>query len=101
MREPVVSRTFIGADVTALVLNMQTREQYEKTIFIERLPTRKADEFIRKRFTQVLSENEKFVVALSTVRAVRRFKMTEPEFVSLAHETTLLKNAKAEEEGET
>lgn len=101
LREPVVSRTFTGADVTALVLNMQTREQYEKTLFIERLPTRKTDEYIRKRFTQALSENEKFVVALSTVRAVRRFKMTEPEFVSLAHETELLKNPKADEEGET
>lgn len=100
MREPVVSRTFKGIEVTALILNIETREQTETTFFIERVPTpaKKVDSFIRERIESQLSEQEKFVTVLKKECKLKRFFMTEPEFISLAKETNLLPGAAQESE---
>lgn len=94
MRQPVVSRTFHGIDLQALILDLSTRQQTERTFFIERMPDvkseRKKDSFIRERIEGQLNEHEKFVTVLTSTPATRRFYMTEPEFIRLAHETTLL-----------
>ena len=95
MREPVVSRTFNGIEVTAMILNLETREQSERLFFIERLPTsaKKVDAFIRERIESQLLEQEKFVTVLKKECKLKRFFMTEPEFISLAKETNLLPGA--------
>lgn len=100
MREPVVSRTFKGIEVTALILNLETREQSERLFFIERLPTsaKKVDLFIRERIESQLSEQEKFVTVLKKECKLKRYFMTEPEFISLAKETNLLPGAAQERE---
>ena len=100
MREPVVSRTFKGIEVTALILNLETREQSDRLFFIERLPTsaKKADLFIRERIESQLSEQEKFVTVLKKECKLKRFFMTEPEFISMAKETNLLPGVAQERE---
>ena len=104
MRQPVVSRTFRGYVFKALVLNLETREQAEREIFIERMPQlkkeKRIDAFIRERIEEQLNDNEKFVTVLSRTPATRRFYMTEPEFIRLAHETTLLPGVAEKEESE-
>lgn len=94
MRQPVVSRTFHGFDLQALILDLDTRQQTERTFFIERMPNvkseRKKDSFIRERIGGQLNDKEKFVTVLSTTPATKRFYLTEPEFIKLAHETKLL-----------
>lgn len=104
MRKPVVSRTFHGFQITALILNLDTREQNEKTIFIERMPDtsdRKKDLFIRERITRQLDKTEKFVTVLTMTPATKRYKMTEEEFICAAHETDLLPGAENKESEET
>lgn len=104
MRQPVVSRTFRGYVFKALVLNLETRQQTESEFFIERMPLlkkeKRIDAFIRDRIEEQLNDNEKFVTVLSRTPATRRFYMTEPEFIRLAHETTLLPGAAEKEESE-
>lgn len=104
MREPVVSRTFHGIEFKALILNLETRQQAEREFFIERMPQlkkeKRIDAFIRERIEEQLNENEKFVTVLSRTPATRRFYMTEPEFIRLAHETSLLPGVAEKEESE-
>lgn len=104
MRQPVVSRTFRGYVFKALVLNMETRQQTESEFFIERMPQikkeKRIDAFIRERIEEQLNDNEKYVTVLSRTPATRRFYMTEPEFIRLAHETTLLPGAAQDKESE-
>lgn len=104
MRQPVVSRTFHGFDLQALILDLDTRQQTERTFFIERMPDvkseRKKDSFIRERIQGQLNDKEKFVTVLSTTPATRRFYLTEPEFIKLAHETKLLPGAAQNKESE-
>ena len=100
MREPVVSRTFKGFEVSALILNLETWEQSERLFFIERLPRtpRKVDLFIRERIESQLSEQEKFVTVLKKESKLKRYYMTEPEFISHAKEADLLPGAAQERE---
>lgn len=104
MREPVVSRTFHGFEFKALILNLETRQQTEQTFFIERMKqlknAKRIDAFIRERIEEQLKDNEKFVTVLSRTPATKRFYLTEPEFIRLAHETTLLPGVAEKEESE-
>lgn len=102
MRRPMVSRTFRGYDVTVLILNIENRKQEERVIFIERMPTsdKKAEALIRSRVTETLGNNEKFVTELRRTAVLRRFFMTEQEFLSSARQTKLLPGAAEKEEEE-
>ena len=104
MRQPVVSRTFHGLDLQALILDLDTRQQTERTFFIERMPNvkseRKRDSFIRERIEGQLNDKEKFVTVLSTAPATKRFYLTEPEFIKVAHQTKLLPGAAQNTESE-
>lgn len=104
MRQPVVSRTFHGFDLQALILDLSTRQQTERIFFIERMPDvkseRKKDSFIRERIQGQLNDNEKFVTVLNTTPSTKRFYLTEPEFIKLAHQTKLLPGAAQNKESE-
>lgn len=104
MREPVVSRTFHGFEFKALILNLETRQQTEQTFFIERMKQlkneKRIDAFIRERIEEQLNDNEKFVTVLSRTPATKRFYMTEPEFIRLAHQTKLLPGVAENKESE-
>ena len=101
MREPIVSRTFRGLVVKALILNLDTREQTEREFYLERLPksARKVDAFIRQRIESELTETEKFVTVLSRREELRRYYLTEIEFIQKAKRTNLLPGA-ADKESE-
>lgn len=92
MREPIVSRTFRGLAVRALILNLDTREQSEREFYLERLPKspKKVDAFIRKRIEGALEGTEKFVTILSRREEMRRYFLTEEDFVRKAQQTKLL-----------
>lgn len=104
MRKPVISRTFHGCDLKVLILNLDTREQIERTFYIERIPEVKSevkkDSFLRRRIEEQLNNNEKFVAVLSQTPKLKRICMTEPEFIKLGHETKLLPGAEKENEEE-
>ena len=104
MRQPVVSRTFHGFDLQALILDLDTRQQTERTFFIERMPNvkreRKKESSIRATIQGQSKEKAKFVTVLSTTPATKRFYLTEPEFIKLAHETKLLPGPAQNKESE-
>ena len=97
MRKPVVSHTFNGLEITALILNVTTREQDERVFYVARTPPgneKKTADRIRSVIESQLGPDEKFVVALKSRQAPRRYYMSEDEFVRLGHEAPLLKTSK-------
>mgnify|MGYP003290868009 CR=1 FL=1 len=99
-RIPIVSRTFHGLTITALVLDLETRQQHEVSVFLERLPEsdKKFSATIQKRIEEVIPETQKFVAILQQVPTTKRYGMTEPEFIKAAHEINLLPGTEKESE---
>ena len=98
MRKPVISHTFNGLEITALILDISTREQIERVYYVARTPPaggeKKRDDHIRKVIESQLLPHEKYVVALKIRQKPRRYYMDEDEFVKQAHEAPLLKTSK-------
>lgn len=97
-RKPMVTRTIMTTEATALCLNIETAEPFNKTVTVSGAFKKEDKELMKAVAKLIDSETEKAVTIVDAVVKETLYGMTEDDFIS--HSEVLPPRAKKEAEAD-
>lgn len=94
-KRPLVTHTFRCVECDALCLNLAEGHAEHKTVMLPRIP-KNDDKLDKMLAAKINNESYRYVSCENKTIVLKRYGMSESEFIENAEEIPLLKNSKKE-----